>query len=173
MKLPGVIFALLVALCLLTLSASFSSEPPNGAGLPHAEIESMRAGGSGELRHQPLLVLGFAIGAVQVALFVCLLGLGLRKGGRLRGSGHILALGAAMYGAAWSGLMLSYSAYLDDPAPALWLWFPAPTAWMLYALGLVPLVFAWAYYRGFERFVYSAEDAEEFRALLERARRRG
>ena len=170
MKLPGVVFALLVALCLLTLAAALLEEPANGAGLPHLEFESMRVGGSGALRHQPLLELGFAIGAVQLALFTSLLGFGARKRERLRGLGRSLAVGGALYGAAWCGLMWAYAAYLDDPAPSLWLAFPGPTAWMLYLLGPAPLIFAWAYYRGFARFIYTAEDAAEFRALLERAR---
>lgn len=40
MKLPGVVFALLGALCLVALAAALVDEPSNAAGVPHAGVES-------------------------------------------------------------------------------------------------------------------------------------
>lgn len=168
MKLPTLLLALLLALCGLYSAFLFSDPPANAAGLAHPEYATMLQGGD-PLRHSGKLMLGWLVALGQASLFTGLLVLGIRRGQRpVPGRGVFLA-GLVAYLAVFSLLMLSYRTFMRDPAGAadrIFLSFPAPTAWMLYGVWIVPLVFLVLYMVLFEDWIYGPEEERKFQQLL-------
>lgn len=180
-------WALAVAACALLLAGLFAYAlfvPPaaNSRGLPHPELSTLLQGGSGVERHGSLLWLGWAVGVVEILLFVALVALGARRersarttadgAGGLRGLAWPLAAGLAAYLATWTFLMVVYARGLGGPAPDLFLALPPATAVMLYLVWPLPLVFAAFYVVGFRRWVFSGQDEADFQALVARRRAR-
>jgi hypothetical protein len=66
------------------------------------------------------------------------------------------------------GMLVSYEAYIDDTAVRLYGGFPAPTAWMLYALWPAPLLFVVFYVAAFDRWTFRPEDERAFKEILQR-----
>lgn len=172
MKLEHIAFALIVLLGLLFYGAPLITEPPGGHGAPHPDIGSMLVGGEGPERHAPILWVGWAIGGVQILFLAAVMLLGGRKGDDLRGLGRPVAIGTTVYLAVWTGLILAYRAYMTDPDPALYAALPAPTAWMLYALWPIPIVFGALFFFGFRRWVLTEQDERAFQQLVARRRAR-
>ena len=168
-----VVPALVLVLAGLLGVALMTPEPPGGHGTLHPEYTSMLSGGQGHERHGPILPLAWAIGTVQILLFVALMLMGLRRrDGLPKGLAKPFLLSTLAYLAAWTAVILAYGAYMRQTSHGLWLALPAPTALMLYVLWPVPIAFALIYVFGFRRFVLSEEDQEAFQELVARRRAR-
>ncbi len=172
MRIPVAIFAVLVALCAVVLVLALVEEPADSRGIDHPEYQTMRQGGSTD-RHDSILFWGWLYGTLSIVLFVGLMALGLRRGGKLpAGSGPALLAGLVLFALVFAMLVLSYRAYIAPGAERTLFWsFPRPSAWMLYALWPVPAVFAVLYMRYFDRWVLSDEDLAGFERLVARSRR--
>jgi hypothetical protein len=96
----------------------------------------MLSGGAGAERAAPVLVLGWAYGALQILFFGICWVLSVRR--RADGLGPLrwpTWIGLALYELAWAWLVWSYARFAADPqASAIIGGFPAPTAIMLYVL---------------------------------------
>ncbi len=172
LRVPVVVFAVLVALCAVVLAVALTDEPADGRGIDHPGFGTMRQGGDSD-RHDAVLPLGWLYGTLSIVLFAGLMALGLRRGGRLPGgSGAALLVGLALVVLVFTLLVLSYRAYVaPDAARTLFGSFPRPSAWMLYGLWPVPLVFAALYMRNFDRWVISEDEVAEFEQLVAESRR--
>ena len=171
-RVPVVVFAVLVALCAVVLAVALTDEPAGSRGIDHPEFETMRQGGGSE-RHDSVVFWGWLYGTLSIALFVGFMALGLRRRGRLpEGSGPALVIGLALFALVFTLLVLSYRAYVEPGADrALFGSFPRPTAWMLYGLWPVPLVFALLYMKNFDRWVISEDEVAEFEQLVAESKR--
>ncbi len=172
MRIPVAIFATLVALCAVVLVLWTVDEPPDGRGVDHPAYETMRQGGSTD-RHDAVLPWGFLYGFLSIVLFVVAMALGLRRRGRLpAGSGRALWSGLALFALVFTLLVLSYRGYVEPGADReLFGSFPRPSAWMLYGIWPVPLVFAFLYMRNFDRWVISEDEVAEFEQLAAESKR--
>lgn len=171
-RLPIVLFALLLGLCGVVTWLAFQEPAANQVGLAHPDQPAMALGADGAARHQGLLGLGFVFAALIVVFFVALLFFGLaRPREPVRGKVLISVAGALFLGA-FVALFVSYSSYMESPDPQkLVLGFPPPTAWMLFGVWGIPLVFISFYVARFNEWVFGAADAKEWEELLERVRR--
>lgn len=166
MRLPWILLAVLLALGIVVATLYGTPETAHQRGMPHPDHASMALGGSGEHRHQNVLALGFVFAALQVAFFVGLLLLGLRRGdGSTPGRGAIL-LGGVAYLLVLGGLFRSYRRFMTSETYDLFLGFPHPTAWMLYGVWGVPLVFLLLYVVCFDRWIWNAQSRERFERLV-------
>ena len=171
LRVPVVVFAVLVALCAVVLIVVLVDEPANSRGIDHPGFETMRQGGDSS-RHDSVLLLGWLYGTLSIGLFVGLMAMALRRGGRLpAGSGPALLTGLALVVLVFTLLVLSYRSYVAPEAVrTLFGSFPQPTAWMLYGLWPVPLVFVLLYVRNFDRWVISEDEVAEFERLAAETR---
>ena len=171
LRVPVVVFAVLIALCAVVLAVALTDEPADSRGIDHPSFETMRQGGDSD-RHDSVLLLGWLYGTLSIALIVGLMALGLRRGGRLPGrSGPALLVGLTLVVLVFTLLVLSYRGYVVPGAGrTLFGSFPRPSAWMLYGLWPVPLVFAALYMRNFDRWVISEEEVAEFEQLVAESR---
>ena len=112
MRIPVAIFAVLVALCAVVLVLALLEEPADSRGIDHPEYQTMRQGGSTD-RHDSILFWGWLYGTLSIVLFVGLMALGLRRGGKLpAGSGPALLAGLVLFAFVFAMLVLSYRAYV-------------------------------------------------------------
>ena len=92
-----------LALTLLMLAvigiAALVPEIPGVYGSPHPDFPGMLQGGPGPERHDGLLWIGWLFGLLQIALFVTLMILGARRGGRPSGATVPLLVCGAIQGA--------------------------------------------------------------------------
>ncbi len=182
MKLPGLLFVILLAMCgVVGISLIIGETPstetvsaetgqvvttPLGHGITHPRFATMQSGGDGLARHQPVLWLGWAFAMLQVALFISLLACGGEKQGRLGPLKVPLLVGGMLYAAVFTALIYSYHQYMREDMHAMFLSLPIPTAWMIYGVWPIPVVFVFAYMLTFDRWVFRPEDKRRFEQLL-------
>ena len=167
-RLPPLLLALVVGIAAVLLAAARVEEPPAAAGEPHPEFAPMQRGGDGMRRAAPVLMYGWAFGALQVGFFAACFALGLRRRGSLGSLRTPLWAGLVGYQAVWALLVWLYAVFARDPSPVLWLSFPPPTAVMLFGLWPLPLVFMAIYLRAFDRWMPGEEELRRIRALADR-----
>jgi hypothetical protein len=171
MKLPWILFALLLCMCCVTGYLLTVEESGVGYAAKHPRFPTMYHGGDGLERHASILWWGWALGMLEIALFVGFLALGIRQCRILGRRKWPLLAGGLLYGAVFTLLVLAYETYAASEPRPLFLSMPLPTAWMVYGLFGVPLYFHVIYIVGFDRWVLTREDLETFHRLL--AARRG
>ena len=173
MKLAWIMFILLLGMCVALAAAFIIGEIPNGHGFNHSRIPNMQQGGSGIERHGNIIWIGLAFGLLQVAFFVACIALGAQRKGELGAVKRPLLTGALVYGAVFTGLVLTYRAYATEGEHMLFVIFPPPTAFMIYGLWTVPFFFLLLYMRNFNRWIYRPEDHEKFQKLIESRQQQG
>ena len=166
MKLPWILFVLLLTMCCVLGYVLTIEEMGAGHGVTHPRFSTMEVGGSGLERHAPILWWGWALGLLEICLFIGLLALGMRHRQVLGKRKWPLLLGGLLYGTVFTLLILSYQSYANSPFQPLFLSMPAPTAWMLYGLFGIPLYFHVLYVVSFDRWVLTPEDLERFHRLV-------
>lgn len=161
MRLPVILLVVLLAM-LAVLGYLFAVEPPASTGVLHPEIGAMLRGGDGLARHGPILGAVWLFGLLVIALFVTLLIFGVRRHGTVGPAGRALAAGGALYAATFCALMWTYRAWLHDPSDRQLFSFPVPSAWMLYGISALPLVFVALYVLRFDRWILPPDELEAF-----------
>jgi hypothetical protein len=174
MKLTSVMGLLCLCLSIVLLATFLIEERPSiesidesgnvttaylGHGQPHPEFDTLLLGGSGLERGENVLWLGAIFGLLQITFFVCCLLLGVRRRGVIGPAGRYIAAGAAFYGLAFVGLILSYRGFMLDDTLITFGSVPLPTAWMLYAVAPIPLLFLLIFVFRFREFIWD-EDSE-------------
>ena len=155
-------------LLLVTVTTAILLTPEVGdvGGKPHDQFATMSSGGSGVERHENVLWLGGLFGAVTLLFLVALMGFGARKGASSRGLHGPLLVSLALSLGAWVWLLVSYTHYLRGDSETFFLALPAPSAVMLYALFPLTILFNLLYVVGFDRWVLTPKDYEDYERLL-------
>jgi len=166
MKLYTALLVLLIAMCILAAVSMLVPEPAGGRGTDHPDFANMKHGGSGEAKHAGRLWLNWAFGTLSILVFAVLIAIGARKGRDLRGLGSWLWLTTTGSLIAWSLVVLSYSTFMTDSSPTLFLALPAPSAWMLYALLPTAAALTLLYVVGFRRWILTDQDLAAYEELL-------
>ena len=184
MRLPTILFGLLLALCVVLALAFVIEEVPfedvpsatggvervhTGHGIEHSRFPSMSYGGSGAERHTPILWLAWSFALLQAALIVGCFALGIRRVERIWAPlvGCALLLGFLL-----TMMVVSYRGYMGEPTPSLVGWFPGPTAWYLYAYWPAQFLLVGLYVAVFNRTILPPDDLATFRKILAAKRRR-
>ena len=169
---PLGLFILLVSVWIVLGAAIHLRDGGTEYGSDHAGHTEMKAGGSGELRHGDILLVGWLFGVLEVAIFVTLLSLGLRRRKDSGGQGGLLFFGGVVFAGVMTALFLSYRQYMTASEPSFLGPFPTPTAIMIFGIWLAPLIFVALYMVFFDRWIVSEDDLKRFKHILEDRRRR-
>ena len=170
--LAWIMFAVLVAMCLVVGLAMSTPEVEGGHGQTHPLYDSMQSAAPGDERHRDVLWIGWAFGATQIVFFIACIGLGLRQGSRLGRRAVPLFVGGAIYLAAFTAMVVAYRQYMITGETSFFLDFPVPTAWMLYAVWPVPMWFLFVYVLMFDRWIVTPQSIARFRQIVDARRRR-
>ena len=158
-----VLVALSAALAMLALSGDQSSWEP----LEHPRFSTMQQSGWSWEDRSFLLGWVWLLGTLQISLFLCVLVLGLAKGGCLGPLRIPLLVGGLLYVGCFSFMVL---AHLFPVAPSIWS-LPSPTTVMLFLLWPLPsLYFVGLYVAIFDSWILTQESHQRFLDLV-RARR--
>jgi len=160
------ILVVFIAMAALLFSLTTLEEPNNASGEPHHQFQTMRQGGDGLARSEPLLGRIWLLGVLQVAMYASFMTLAVNRRHRDRRFALCLAGGCVAMVGVWSVLLLAYQASWSQSVPNLVFGFPTASAWMLYGVWTVPVVFVAMYRFGFRRWIYTPEDQRRFEALL-------
>ncbi len=167
MKLPWILFALLLSMCVLMGYLFTIEETTGGHGFVHPVFKTMERGGDGLERHAaPVIWCAWFLGVFEVSFFVGLIALGLRHKERVRERKWPLLIGAILYAAVFTLILLAYHRYANSTSRPLFLSFPSPSAWMVYGLWPVPLYFQMLYVLFFDRWILREEDLQRFRQIV-------
>lgn len=182
MKLPHLLFAILLAMCgviatvivigespvveVISPETGEVSQTPLGHGFTHPRFATMQRGGSGVARYERILWFGCGFGLLQILFFVCLLAYGGQKQGRLGPLKVPLIIGGIVYAAIFISMLYTYQGYILEQNHAMFLSLPVPTAWMIYGLWPVPLVFMFLFMFKFDSWIFRQEDMARFEEIL-------
>jgi len=170
MKVWGLVFAIALGLAVTLVVATYWTAQPQVRPIDHPEFAGMQQSGMDAEPDTGLLWIGWSFGALQIAFFAAMLALGARSRRGLRGLGVPLIAASLIYLAVWSALVFTYHSQVSAEEPALFLGFPTPTAWMLFAIWPCPLLFTLYYVVGFDRWIATPQDLAELDQTLARLR---
>ena len=169
---PLGLFILLVSVWIVLGAAIHLRDGGTEYRSAHADHTEMHAGGSGELRHGHILLVGWLFAVLEVAIFVTLLSLGLRRRKDSGGQGWLLFFGGVVCAGVMTALFLSYRQYMTASEPSFLGPFPTPTSIMIFGIWLAPVIFVVLYVVFFDRWIVSEDDLKRFKHILEDRRRR-
>jgi hypothetical protein len=155
---------LLAAMWALVLWIALTPEVPGSHGSVHSRFSQMDQGGAGLERHGPVFIAACLLGAVMIAMFVCLLAWQTKSGRR---SWPLFLLGGALYEAVFSMMCWTYWRSLADPfESSFWGSFPVPVAWLVYGIWLFPGFFIAIYVVRFDEWILPKESMHRFEEIL-------
>ena len=169
MNIPSILFGLCIAMGLVVGYVMTMEEQPSpdvGHGAVHAQFATMQHGGDGAARHEPILAFGMIFGALICTFFVACLMLGTQKNGQNTPFIGPLALGGLLYVGVFLLMANSYGGYMHEEAHELVLNLPKPTAWYIYGIWGVPVVFTMIYVFGFNTWYITEEDIKRFHKIV-------
>ena len=184
-KLPLILFALLLALCVvLALTFIIEEVPfedvpsPNGGvervhtghGTAHSRFPSMDHGGPGGERLGLVWWLGLSFGLLQLGLIVGCLALSVKRLERVRTP---LVLCGIVLAAMFVAMAVTYRGYVGAATPPLLFSLPIPTAWFLYAFWPAQFLVVALYVLVYHRSIVTSQDMARFREILDISRGRG
>ena len=169
-RLTWLLLAVLAALSLVLGILILMGARSHWGAVDHPRFPTMQRSGWSWESQDPLLAGVWLVGVLQIAAFLCLLGLGLagRKGlGPLRVP---LLLGGFLHAGIFTWMIL---AHVYPIAPSLWA-FPPPTVVMVFFLWIVPpIYFVVLYVVSFDRWILTEETDRGFRRWVRSRKGKG
>jgi len=171
MTLFKLFFGLLIGLLFLIAALYFSLSPEAVTGLPHESYTTMLHSGESVAAAPLAKWLSFLFGLCILGIFVICIMIGYRKYEKLGKVKPWLFGGSIAYLLVFAGMVFSYWNYMSEGSAPYFLGFPAPTAWMLYAVWLFPLFFTFIYIFKFNDWVITPEERKRFEEIKKRSER--
>ena len=171
---------LLALLWALVLTALLTPEIPNGHGFQHSRFSAMDQGGDGELRHESLLLIGWMLGSVVIALFVFVLAWGTvgeasslaaprrPRAGRADLRWLMFLLGGLIYEGVFGLMCYAYRQSLIESEVAFLGPFPAGVSLQVFGVWLIPWIFIVLYVLFFNRWIMPPDTRRRFADLVAR-----
>ncbi len=174
MKLHWFVFLTLIGMCLAVGAAFLAPQEmavgSNGdeqtirtTGAVHDRFETMRQGSLDAQRRSGTLWIGWVFVVLQVLFFGGCLAMGMER--RRDGTASLgpakqpLILATLVLAAIFTAVVFSYQRYAGQEAPPpQFLGFPAPTAWVFYAIWPFPVYLMFVYMRIFDSWFFTEED---------------
>lgn len=154
----------LLALCVFIFSIP---EPINGHGMAHHTVDGMRQAGDAWQQSEPVFRTGYLLGVLIYLIISVLVYIGVPQAKRDRKLRLAHSAATLVVLGMWSFLIYLFRQYLHSGDPMIGAGFPLPTLVMLLGVWLAPLSFSLIYILGFRRWIFTPEDEETFRKLME------
>ena len=156
-------FILSFVFLLLVLALFFIPVTPGSTGMLHDKFQTMLHSGT-DGRGSSLFI-GFFIGLLILGIFSFCIYLGIQRNGQPGPLARWLWIGLAGYFVVFVVQILLYRNYDPINNSAFIAGYPIPTAWMIYAMWGYPIVFTIIYLLSFDKWIFTAEDEANYRAL--------
>ena len=181
MNVPWFIFITLLAMCVVLGIAFMTPQVPyedvvleDGStervimshGFQHDRFSTMEQGGPGAERHAKTLWIAWTFAVVSVPFYVGCISLGAARHGKLGPLKVPFAVGTVILTGIFCALFLSYRDFMNEETHELFLSFPKPTAWMIYAVWPFPIYFLILYYIHFDKWHFTDEDQRRLEELV-------
>ncbi|MGI9545324.1 MAG: hypothetical protein ACR2MX_18820 [Cyclobacteriaceae bacterium] len=156
---------LLFFLVILLLCMAWLQWFPEGALVaPHASYSTMLVGQYYAGNAYWVFVL---LGWSMINIFILCLYLGLRHRRGQKSIVRWLATGYLLYCLAYAMMVLADLNYINADITNYFLGFPAPTAWMIYGMWFVPLLFSILFISKYNSWVINSDDLKTFEKILQ------
>ncbi len=134
-------------------------------GHAHVQFSTIRQGG---VPHSSAVIwLGWVFGIITLILFFFVLSLGAAHQNGLRGLGRPFVVICTLIAATWTGIVVTYPAYMSDPDHAMLFGLPLPTSLMIFVFPSVSLLITILFVVQFPKSILTEEDLEKYRKLLD------
>lgn len=134
-------------------------------GHVHAQFTTMRQGGA---PHSSAVIrLGWLFGIIVQILVFSLFSLGASRHNELRGLGKPFILIFTVTASVWTGIVVTYQGYINNPDQALLFGFPLPTGLVVFVMPLAMLMVSVLFVLRFPKSILTEEDLEKYRQLLD------
>ena len=162
-----VVLALLLVITIF-LGISISKEVSQAtSNISHSEINGMKTGGDGAARIKGIETASFAIFAALFILMTVLITTGISKRYRTLKFWFGMGIITLIILFVWYRLFHSYMIFLKTGELKYYMGFPEPTAWMIFGLWGGGALYTLLYVIGFRRFIYTEEDEETLKNIVE------
>ena len=164
--LPRLLFLSSLAILLLMLAGFFVSGSTTPMMAPHPDHPTILISKTAHIDQGQYVGLGYAIGLSIIALMVASIFLGNRKAGKRTPIHQWMGWGSVIYVIIFSLMTYSYWDYSQLGNTSFFGGFPLPSAWMIYGIWLSPLLLAAVIIWGFDRWIFTPKDLEDFQELV-------
>ncbi len=160
------IFAVCVLMGGLLVAIMLAESVPNAGGVAHSLFPGMQAGEDGAARLEFIGGYAFLFQSLLLILIVALSILGVSERHRSKEFLVYMAASLAFMLFIWWQMYSNHQAFLETGETGYFMGFPIATAWQMYGtwLGAIPLILV--YVLGFNKYIYTRDDAEAFDKLL-------
>jgi hypothetical protein len=174
------IFATLLALCTVYGVAFMTPEVPFGDvvqedgttvyqsmshGYQHPVFPKMDIAGSGAVRHEKTIWVGWALGLCFVLFWTGLLAFGTARDGNIGPAKIPLIVGCVLFMGIITALIFFYRAFMNGDH-STFLSLPKPLALMIYGIWPFPLYFVIVYHKIFDSWHFTDEDQRRFEEIV-------
>ena len=162
------VFLLISVLALLgIILAAALFQPIEGlTGINHPEFPNMKVAPDTVGMHGHTKWMSFGIAMFLIALFVMVLYIGSLRKSKVTGLAKWIYVFGIAYSCLFALTIFSNWNYISSTENTFWGQMPRPTAWMIYALWLCPMIVVIGYVIGFEKWVISSEEEKELMEWL-------
>lgn len=169
-RIVKILFAVLLLLSGLIVTLWLSDVPENATGTTDATFRTLQRSGSTVATHPTTKWAAYGFGVCIISIFCLFLFVGGRKQQpNLRQKMYrVLSIGWGLYLLVLSLMVFSWWDYAVTNSTNYFLGLPKPTAWMVFGLLAAPSFIAFFYINQFEKWVYTPEDEQQFREIMER-----
>ena len=164
-KFGKLIFIASIGLAVVIAIASVIPELGLTRGHAHVQFSTIQQGG---VAHSSAVIwLGWVFGIITLTQFFFVLSLGAARQNRLRGLGKPFVIICVLIAATWTGIVVTYQAYVSNPDPVLLFGFPLPTSLMIFVFPAVSLLVTILFVVRYPKSVLTEEDLEKYQQLLD------
>lgn len=156
------IFFILLLLLAGVILLLFVNSLDLASGKIHDEFPSMLHSGNSVAQKPLLKLLSFLYGFVIFSLLITAVYIGGRKPQNFRGFRNVIFVYTVAYLLIYTIMMLSYWKYQSIGTSSYFLGFPAPSAWMVYAIHLFPFLLILIYLVKFHDYIISKKEIDDF-----------
>jgi len=156
-----ILFILLLLLGGVTLLL-FLNPLELATGSMHEKFPSMLQSGNSVAQHPLPKLLSFLFGFIIFSILITMVYIGGRKPQKYRGFRNMILVFSVVYLAIYVVTMISYWDYSSGGKELYFLGFPAPSAWMVYAVHLFPFLPIFFYNLKFHKYIMTDKEIDDF-----------
>jgi len=152
----------------VTLALLLGDVPDQSTGMVHEQFKTMAHSGARVVDAEEVKWLAYLFGIGVIGVFGFAVSFGAKRREQLKEIKPWLIIGVVAYLLVYTLLTLNYWDYAIEGNDKIIGGLPAPTALMLYGLGMIPLIISLVYIIKFRDWVLTEEDEIRFQEIIAR-----
>ena len=160
------LFLVCVLFSAVVLAAELLPTVEMATGVDHPKFPGMKVSVSTVAESPVVKWLSYAYGLGIIAIFGGFLWIGNVKNGKTTRMGLAVLIMIIVYTIAYSFMVVTHWSYSANSENHFFGFLPVPTAWMIWGMWFLPLIYTVIYVYKFNQWVISPEEEEEIKAFI-------